>query len=124
MYRLHKNIIDTKYFKITDFSNKRHRYYFNILYTVCQGNDVHISNINMLKSLKSNQLLEFRQLAMHVLVNSLSYLTLDKQKKIFHVLLCTLQSPNENLQETAYTCLKNVINTKLYIDIAMVNLVK
>lgn len=75
----------------------------------------------MLKCLTSNQLLEFHQLAMHVLVNCLSFLTPNKQKQIFHIILFTLQSPNKKLQETAYTCLRNSCNTKLYMDREMVN---
>lgn len=105
-----------------DLSNARQRDYFNTLFMVFQINDEEFTDIFMFNSLTSYELLEFRQLAMQVLVNCLSCFTQNIQNQILNIIWKKLQSPNKKLQETAYLCLINS-NAKLFIETTMVNLV-
>lgn len=87
---------------------------------MCRGNYNEIKKIKMLKKLTSNQLFEFREVAMQVLVNCLTFLTQTKKKKVFKIVLKSLRSSDLKRQETAYQCLKSR-HTKLFVPKSMVN---
>lgn len=75
--------------------------------------------MKMFKYLTSQQLFEFRQTAIEVLINSLHLLGSSEKTKVSYILFNVLKSHDHKLQETTYNCLKSH-GSKLLLQIKMV----
>lgn len=95
-------------------------YYFDSLCDVCEDTIEQLKEYKMFKCLTSNQIIEFRQTALQVLVNCLSISKRSIKKEIFSILLNALKSPNLELQETTYQRLK-CANYNQFVPIKMVS---
>lgn len=74
----------------------------------------------MIKCLSFDELIEFRQTAMQVLVNCLNFLKQQDKIKVFRIILNELKSSDLKSQEAAYQCLKSS-NLKMLLQLNMVN---
>lgn len=111
-------------FKIIDFSNRKHTYYFNYLCTMCKFDYGKIKKMKTFENFTSQQIHEFRLTAIKVLANCHNYLEGSNKLKVFKILLNSLASSSHEFQETVYQCLQ-VCSTKLTTkQTAMVSLVK
>jgi hypothetical protein len=105
---------------IIDLSKTTHKYYFDILCTICSDSIKRVSKNNMIKCLTFDELVEYRQTALQVLVNCLHFLKQQDKIKVFRILLNELKSSNLKVQEAAYQCLKSC-NSKMLLQLNMVN---
>lgn len=111
------------YFKIIDFSNKIHAYYFNFLCVMCGKNNKKIKTMKLFKNLTSHQIHEFRVTAIQVLANCLKFCMESHKIKVFRILLNTLNSSSHELQKNTYRCLHSHCSKLSAIQITMVNLI-
>lgn len=108
---------------ILDFSNKKHKFYFNTLCIVCKNKNKQIKKMKMFKDLTSYQLYDFRQTAMNVIVNSFNFLTKQKRIKVSYIIFNILRGSDLKLQEITYQYLKSS-SSKLLLERKMVNLIE
>lgn len=77
---------------------------------MCKTGNEKDQKMKMFQHLTTKQLSEFQETAMQVLVNCLAFLKRPKKIEVFKVCLDALRSPNIELQEIAYQCLKSSSN--------------
>lgn len=107
------------FFKLLDFSIKEHQYYFNVLCTVCRDKDKEIKKKKIFKSLTTQQLFEFRQTAIQVLIKCVDFLTQQEKIKVFRILFDALRNPEITIREKVYNCLKSC-DLSLVLEMRMV----